>query len=197
MSPPTPEQPPLILASSSPYRAEMLQRLNVAFTTITSGIDETPAADEPAAALVKRLALEKARRVARQQPEALIIGADQVAVLDGRVLGKPGTRERAIAQIQDMSGNAVEYLSGIALVGAKREWSDIVATRLQYRKLAASEIERYIDHDRPLDCAGGMRSEKLGISLLESLSSEDPTALIGMPLIRIAQWLREAGFEIP
>ena len=197
MPPPTPKQPPLILASSSPYRAEMLQRLNVAFTTITSGIDETPAADEPAAALVKRLALEKARRVARQQPEALIIGADQVAVLDGRVLGKPGTRERAIAQIQDMSGNAVEYLSGIALVGAKREWFDIVATRLQYRKLSVAETERYVDHDRPLDCAGGMRSESLGISLLESLSSEDPTALIGMPLIRIAQWLREAGFEIP
>ncbi len=194
---PVPMPPPLVLASSSPYRAEMLRRLGVAFTTVTSGIDETPAAAETAERLVKRLALDKARHVARQQPEALVIGADQVAVLGGRVLGKPGTRERAIEQIGEMSGNAVEYLSGVALLGPDRQQVDIVSTRLQYRRLTDPEIERYVDRDRPLDCAGSMRSEGLGISLLESLSADDPTALIGMPLIRIAQWLREAGFEIP
>jgi len=192
-----PEPPPLVLASSSPYRAEMLRRLGVAFSSVTSGIDETPAAAETAQALVKRLALDKARHVARQRAEALVIGADQVAVLEGRVLGKPGTRERAIEQIGAMSGNVVEYLSGIALLGPDRQHVDIVSTRLRYRRLTQSEIERYVDRDQPLDCAGAMRSESLGISLLESLSADDPTALIGMPLIRIAQWLREAGFEIP
>ncbi|MFO7762285.1 MAG: nucleoside triphosphate pyrophosphatase [Wenzhouxiangellaceae bacterium] len=189
--------PPLILASSSPYRAEMLERLGLAFARVTSGIDETAAPDESPEALAQRLALEKARHVARQRPEALIIGADQVAVLNGRVLGKPGSRERAIAQIRDMSGNAVEYLSAIALVGPGQQRVDVVSTRLQYRRLTHAEIERYVDRDQPLDCAGAMRSEGLGISLLESLSSDDPTALIGMPLIRIARWLRENGYQIP
>ena len=197
MPKPTPEQPPLVLASNSPYRAEMLQRLGVLFTAVTSGIDETPADGESPEHLVRRLALDKARHVARKHSEALIIGADQVARLEGRVLGKPGTRERAIAQIREMSGNTVEYLSGIALVGPGQQRIDIVPTRLQYRRLTQSEIERYVERDQPLDCAGAMRSESLGISLLESLSSDDPSALIGIPLIRIAQWLREAGFEIP
>lgn len=194
---PTPGRPPLILASSSPYRAAMLRRLGVAFTAVTSDIDETPGAEESAEALVRRLAYEKACHVARQHPQALVIGADQVALLDGRVLGKPGTRARAIEQILQMSGNPVEYLSGIALMGHDTDRVDIVPTRLQYRQLQQSEIERYVDRDQPLDCAGAMRSESLGISLLESLSADDPTALIGMPLITIAQWLREAGFEIP
>ncbi|MBS3823784.1 MAG: septum formation protein Maf [Wenzhouxiangellaceae bacterium] len=189
--------PALILASSSPYRAEMLERLGLAFSSVTSGIDETAGPDESPEALARRLALDKALHVARQRPEALVIGADQVAVLNGRVLGKPGSRERAIAQIRDMSGNAVEYLSGIALVGPGQQRLDVVSTRLQYRQLRQSEIERYVDRDQPLDCAGGMRSEGLGISLLESLSSDDPTALIGMPLIRIARWLRENGYQIP
>lgn len=189
--------PALILASSSPYRAEMLERLGLAFSSVTSGIDETAGPDESPEALARRLALDKALHVARQRPEALVIGADQVAVLNGRVLGKPGSRERAIAQIRDMSGNAVEYLSGIALVGPGQQRLDVVSTRLQYRQLTQSEIERYVDRDQPLDCAGGMRSEGLGISLLESLSSDDPTALIGMPLIRIARWLRENGYQIP
>jgi len=197
MPSPAPVRPPLILASSSPYRATMLKRLGVPFSTETSGIDETPRPDESPEALVRRLAVDKARQIATAHPTALIIGADQVAVLNGRVLGKPGTRERAIEQIQRMSGNAVEYLSGIALVGPGEQRIDIVRTRLQYRRLRQSEIERYVNHDQPLDCAGGMRSESLGISLLDSLSSDDPTALIGMPLIRIARWLREAGYKIP
>lgn len=189
--------PALILASSSPYRAEMLERLGVAFSSVASGIDETAGPDESPEALARRLALDKALHVARERPEALVIGADQVAVLNGRVLGKPGSRERAIAQIRDMSGNAVEYLSGIALVGPGQQRLDVVSTHLQYRQLTQSEIERYVDRDQPLDCAGGMRSEGLGISLLESLSSDDPTALIGMPLIRVARWLRQNGYQVP
>jgi len=189
--------PPLILASSSPYRAQMLDRLGLPFTTATSGIDETPEPDEAPEALVRRLALAKARHIAPEHPEALIIGADQVSVLGDEILGKPGSRERAIRQIQRMSGNRVDYLSGIALVGPGIERVDIVPTRLTYRELEQAEIERYVDRDQPLDCAGAMRSESLGIALLETLSSDDPTALIGMPLIRIAQWLRAAGYPIP
>ena len=195
VSNPTP--PPLILASSSPYRARMLARLGLPFSTATSGIDETPEPGESPQALVQRLALGKAMHVAPRHPQALIIGADQVSVLDDEILGKPGARARAIAQIQRMSGKRVDYLSGIALVGPGVERVDIVPTRLTYRRLDPKEIERYVDRDQPFDCAGAMRSESLGIALLESLSSDDPTALIGMPLIRIAQWLRTAGFEIP
>jgi len=189
--------PPLILASGSPYRAQMLDRLGLPFSTATSGIDETPEPDETPEALVRRLALGKAQHVAPGHPDALIIGADQVSVLDDDILGKPGSRERAIAQIQRMSGKRVDYLSGIALLGPGIERVDIVPTRLTYRTLAQAEIERYVDRDQPFDCAGAMRSESLGIALLESLASDDPTALIGMPLIRIAQWLRAAGYEIP
>jgi len=189
--------PPLILASSSRYRAQMLDRLGLPFTTATSGIDETPEPGETPAALVRRLALGKAKNVAPEHPEALIIGADQVSVLGDEILGKPGSRERAVSQIQRMSGQQVDYLSGIALVGPGIEQVDIVPTRLTYRTLEQSEIERYVDRDQPFDCAGAMRSESLGIALLESLESDDPTALIGMPLIRIAQWLRSAGYEIP
>lgn len=194
-----PEQtpPPLILASSSPYRAQMLGRLGLPFSTVASGIDETPAPGESPQALVRRLALEKARHVAPRHPDALIIGADQVSVLGEEILGKPGAREPAITQIQRMSGQRVDYLSGIALVGPGIERVDIVPTRLTYRDLEQAEIERYVDRDQPFDCAGAMRSESLGIALLETLSSDDPTALIGMPLIRIAQWLRAAGYGIP
>ncbi|MBL37408.1 MAG: septum formation protein Maf [Xanthomonadales bacterium] len=191
------QTPPLILASSSPYRAQMLDRLGLPFSTAASGIDETPAPGESPEALVRRLALEKARHVAPRHPDALIIGADQVSVLGDEILGKPGTRERAIEQIQRMSGRRVDYLSGIALIGPGIEQVDIVPTRLTYRDLDQAEIERYVDRDQPFDCAGAMRSESLGIALLETLSSDDPTALIGMPLIRIAQWLRAAGYRIP
>lgn len=196
---PVPAQtpPPLILASSSRYRSEMLERLGVPFSTATSGIDETPEPDETPDALVRRLASSKARHIAPDHPDALVIGADQVSVLDGEILGKPGSRERAVDQIRRMSGKSVDYLSGIALVGPGIEQVDIVTTRLVYRNLERAEIERYVDRDQPLDCAGAMRSESLGIALLESLSSDDPTALIGMPLIRIAQWLRAAGYRIP
>lgn len=189
--------PPLILASGSPYRAELLQRLGLQFSARTPGIDETPQADETPDALVRRLALAKARHIATARPDALVIGADQVAALDRTVLGKPGDRERAIEQLVCMAGSDVVFLSGIALVGPATERVDVVPTTLRLRSLSRAEIERYVAQDRPYDCAGAMRSEKLGISLLESMASDDPTALIGLPLIRLAEWLRLEGWPLP
>ncbi|MDT8450401.1 MAG: nucleoside triphosphate pyrophosphatase [Wenzhouxiangellaceae bacterium] len=205
MTPATPPATPartaveaaLILASGSPYRAEMLARLGLPFSSADSGVDETPEDGESPDALVRRLAVTKASQVARKNPGALVVGADQVAVHDDRVLGKPGNRERAIEQLEGMSGGRVEFLSGIALVGDDFERVDAVPTVLVFRPLARAEIERYVDRDRPFDCAGAMRSESLGIALLESLTSDDPSALIGLPLIRLSEWLREAGLGIP
>jgi septum formation protein len=188
---------PLVLASSSPYRAQLLERLGLQFEIVASGIDETPEPDESADALVRRLARTKAEHVAEQRPDAAVIGADQVAVFGDRILGKPGDRASAVARLNEMSGRPVDFLSGVAFVHRSRTEVDVVATRLVLRDLDDGEIERYVDRDRPFDCAGGMRSESLGIALLSSLTSDDPTALIGLPLIRISAWLRQAGFAVP
>jgi len=189
--------PPLILASGSRYRAELLERLGLPFRIQTSGVDETPRYGEKPAELARRLALDKARRVAAAHPSSAVIGADQVAVLGDTILGKPGGRDRAVAGLRRMSGNPVDFLSGIALVHANTERADVVPTRAKFRDLTETEIEHYVDRDRPFDCAGGLRSESLGIALLDSLTSDDPTALIGLPLIRIGHWLREVGFPVP
>jgi len=189
--------PPLILASGSTYRAEMLGRLAIPFSSHESGIDETALPGESPGQLVRRLARNKALHVSEKHPDALVIGADQVAVLGDRVLGKPGTRERAVEQLAMMSGNSVVYLSGLALLGRDVQRIDAIPTTLLFRSLSHAEIERYVDRDRPFDCAGAMRSESLGISLLEGIVSEDPSALIGLPLIRLAHWLREAGYCVP
>lgn len=192
-----PSNAALILASSSKYRAQMLERLGVPFLAVASEIDETPRPDESAEQLVRRLAVEKAEHVAASHPGAVVIGADQVAVLDRQILGKPGDRAPAVERLRAMSGQAVDFLSGIAMVHSGDTKVDIVPTRATFRILEEDEIERYVDHDRPFDCAGGMRSESLGISLLESLISDDPSALIGLPLIRIGQWLRDIGYPVP
>lgn len=191
------EHPPLVLASGSRYRAELLERLGLPFTIDASGIDETPAASETPDELVRRLARGKAEHVASRHPECVVIGADQVAVLGDWILGKPGDRDHAIERLRAMSGRTVDFLSGIALVHGGSTRVDVVGTRARFRALDDAEIARYVDRDRPFDCAGGMRSESLGIALLESLSSDDPSALIGLPLIRIAEWLRSAGFDVP
>lgn len=189
--------PPLILASSSPYRAAMLERLGVPFTTRTSGIDETAEPGETPESLARRLALAKAEHVAAGEIDTLVLGADQVASVNGEILGKPGGRDRAIEQLGRMSGEEVVYLSAIALLDQNRQRVDVVPTRLRFRQLNRDEIVRYVDRDAPFDCAGSMRSEAGGIALLESMSSEDPTAIIGMPLIRISQWLRDIGYRVP
>ncbi len=188
---------PLILASGSRYRAELLERFGLPFRAVASDIDETPRPGESPEELVRRLAQQKAEHVADCHPGSVVIGADQVAVLGDEVLGKPGDRAHAIARLRAMSGRGVDFLSGIALVHAGGRQVDIVPTRATFRELGDTEIERYVDRDRPFDCAGGMRSESLGIALLESLVSNDPTALIGLPLIRIGQWLRHIGYDIP
>jgi len=190
-------RPRVILASGSPYRADQLRRLGVEFETRVSNIDETRNDGESPAELVRRLAHAKASAVAAAEPDAVVIGGDQVAALGDRVLGKPGDRPGAIAQLQEMSGRKVVYLSGLALIGPDVKRIDIVPTTLRFRSLRRAEIERYVDQDQPFDCAGAMRSESRGITLLRALTSEDPSALIGLPLIRLAEWLRDVGFEVP
>lgn len=188
----------LILASGSRYRAEMLRRLGVPFETDPADIDESPHPGEAPADLAARLALEKARAVQGRHARVLVIGADQVAGLDdGRILGKPGTVEQAVVQLREMSGRTVTWHSGIALLGAGEPRVAVIDTVVRMRDLDEREIERYVEQDRPLDCAGSMRSESLGIALVERMSSDDPTALIGMPLVRIGGWLRAEGLQLP
>jgi len=189
--------PPLVLASGSPYRAAQLRRLQVPFEQAASGADETRLQSESPETMVRRLARAKAAAVAATRPEALVIGGDQVAVLGDEILGKPRTRVAAIEQIERQAGREVVFLSALALHGCERDRCTVVETRLKFRALERAEIERYLDLDQPYDCAGAMRSESAGISLLESLTSDDPSALIGLPLIRLAAWLREAGYQVP
>ncbi|KFN50421.1 Maf family protein [Arenimonas composti] len=188
----------LVLASTSPYRRELLARLGLAFTAAAPRVDETPRPGESAAALVRRLAAAKAAAVAGQQPGACVIGSDQAALRDGVVLGKAGSREGAIAQLTAASGREVAFHTAwcvLAADGRRREGVDI--TRVRFRALAADEIARYVDAERPWDCAGSFKCEGLGISLFEAIESQDPTALIGLPLIAVAAALRAAGYAVP
>jgi 7-methyl-GTP pyrophosphatase len=194
----------LILASTSRYRRALLERLGLAFSCVAPGVDEAPLADEDGVALVTRLALAKASAVASQHPQAWVIGSDQVAVLrraDGTtiILGKPGTAQRCMEQLQQCSGQVLSFVTGVALVrqesGERKEFID--TTRVHYRALDRATIERYVQREQPLDCAGGFKSEALGITLCESIESADPTALIGLPLIHVSALLREAGYAVP
>ena len=189
--------PPLVLASTSIYRRQLLKRLNLPFECLAPQVDETRQAGEPALALAVRLARAKAIGVAGQRPDAWVIGSDQVAVLpDGIVLGKPGTRTRNIEQLEACSGQVVSFLTAVALLrhedGSPREFVD--TTRVAFRLLERQEIERYVDEESALDCAAGFKSEGLGIALCDSIDSSDPTALIGLPLIRLCSALRSVGF---
>ena len=200
-----PNQRPIILASGSRYRAQLLRRLRLDFSVQPAGIDETAHAGETGVALARRLSLEKARHVHQQNPEALVIGADQTAVIESAnttepgepILGKSGNLETAIEQLKTMRGRTVHYHSGMALIDASSERVAIVTTRIRVRELSDHEILAYLEQDQPFDCAGSLRSESLGIGLLDELSSDDPTALIGLPLIQLSQWLRESGYAIP
>lgn len=191
--------PPLILASSSRFRQQLLARLGIAFTAQSPDIDETPRSGEPAIELVQRLALGKAGRIAEHHPQALVIGADQVAELDGEIIGKPGDRATAIGQLQRQSGRTVAFHTGLCLFAPGRPQAavatDTVITR--FRTLTTAEIERYVDAEDVTATAGSIKSEGLGIALLEAIESSDPTSLIGLPLIALCRMLAQAGVAIP
>jgi len=189
---------PLILASTSRYRAELLGKLGLEFSARAPDVDETPGPGEPAEALVLRLAEAKARAVAASAPQALVIGSDQVAVCRGRTLGKPGTEARARAQLAELAGQQVLFLTGLCLLDSATGvlQSAIDTTRVTFRPLTAGEIEAYVAREQPLDCAGSFKSEGLGIALFEAIEGKDPNALIGLPLIDLCRMLRNAGVSV-
>lgn len=189
----------LVLGSTSRYRRELLNRLGLPFDVAPPDVDETPRPGEAPAALAQRLALAKARAVAAQHPDAVVIGSDQVADLNGSPLGKPGTHERAVAQLRQMSGQTVLFQTALAVVCADTGFaqSDMAVVRVVFRDLGDAEIERYLRAEQPYDCAGSAKSEGLGIALLDRIDNDDPTALVGLPLIRTARLLREAGLVLP
>lgn len=195
---PHPALPPrLVLASTSHYRQALLARLRLPFTIEAPDVDETPRPGEPPAALAERLAREKARVVARRHPGAVVIGSDQVADLDGQPLGKPGDHARAVAQLRAMAGRRTVFHTAVAVVRVDAgfealERAEVVVT---LRTLRDDEIERYLRLEQPYDCAGSAKVETLGIALAESIHSDDPTALEGLPLIRTCALLRRAGLD--
>jgi septum formation protein len=193
--------PPLILASTSRYRKELLARLGLSFSCIAPGVDETARSGEAPLDLVGRLARAKASAVSEQQSDAWVIGSDQIAVLDRdqAPLGKPGTEARCQEQLRSCSGRTVEFLTAVAVMRSENnaliEFTD--TTLVVFRILDQPTIERYVAKEKPLDCAGGFKSEGLGISLCESIDSADPSALIGLPLIQLSKALRAVGFNVP
>jgi septum formation protein len=190
---------PLVLGSTSRYRRDLLARLGLPFEVAAPQVDETPRPGEAPRALAQRLALAKARAVAARHPHAIVIGCDQVADLDGQPLGKPGTHARALAQLRRMSARTVLFHTALAMVCADTgfEQADLATMQVHFRALDDAEIERYLRAEQPYDCAGSAKSEGLGIALLQAIHSDDPTALIGLPLIRTARLLRAAGVTLP
>lgn len=187
----------LILASTSRYRAELLARLRLPFSCIAPGVDEAALPGERPQALASRLAQAKAVAVTRYQPGSLAIGSDQVAELRGLALGKPGTRAAACAQLAAMSGQEVLFHTAVCVSDGRTHRQALDLTRVRFRHLRAEEIERYVEAEQPLDCAGSFKCEGLGISLFEAIDNQDPTALVGLPLIALSRLLREAGYSLP
>lgn len=192
--------PTLILGSTSRYRRELLERLRLPFEVASPQVDETPWAGEAPAALATRLALAKAREVAGRFPGAVVIGSDQVADVDGQPIGKPGTHARAVAQLRQMSGRSVVFQTAVAVVrggqgGPSFEAVQLAPVTVRFRTLTESEIEHYLRLEQPYDCAGSAKCETLGIALLAAIESDDPTALVGLPLIRTCNMLRQAGLD--
>ncbi len=188
----------LVLGSTSPYRRELLARLRLPFDVASPEVDETPQPNETPHDLACRLALAKARAVAARFPAAVVIGSDQVADLDGQPLGKPGTHERAVAQLRQMRGRVVVFQTAVAVVCTETGFAqtDLAPVRVRFRDLSDAEIEAYLRAETPYDCAGSAKSEGLGITLLESIENDDPTALVGLPLIRTSRLLRAAGLAL-
>jgi septum formation protein len=187
----------LVLASTSPYRRELLARLKLPFSCENPGVEETSAANESAPALARRLAAAKAHTVALRFPDALVIGADQAASLEGRILGKPGSKIAAVRQLLAASGKTVTFHTAVSLEHVARSLAldHVDETRVTFRRLRGEEIERYVELDEPLDCAGGFRAESLGITLFARLEGEDPTALIGLPLMWLTRALKSMGLD--
>ena len=188
---------PLVLASTSRYRRELLQRLGLSFDCARPEVDESPLNGEAPLALATRLAAAKSAEVAARHPGAWVIGSDQVADLNGQPLGKPGTVEAACAQLAAMSGQTVRFHTAICLSRAGESFTAIDLTEVGFRALEQDEIARYVATEQPLDCAGSFKCEGLGISLFEAIDNRDPTALVGLPLIALCRLLRKAGFAVP
>ena len=188
----------LILASSSPFRRELLARLMIPFDVVAPEVDETARPGELPQALVERLAIAKAQAVAAKHPQALIIGSDQVAVHAGEIVGKPITHERAVAQLKTASGKTVTLYTGLALVNSAtgRVQSEVVPYRVLFRPLSDAQIENYLRKEQPYHCAGSVKSEGLGVALLERFEGEDPATLIGLPLIRLIHMLEHEGLTV-
>jgi septum formation protein len=191
-----PPLPPLILASTSRYRRELLERLRWPFECVPPATDESPSPGEAPAALAERLSLAKAAAVLAQRPEALVIGSDQVAEIDGEAIGKPLTHARAVQQLSRCSGRSVCFHTGVAVLRRGFERVQVATVTVRFRTLSAAAIEHYLQTERPYDCAGSAKSEALGIALLSAIDSDDPTALVGLPLMRTVALLHEAGLDV-
>jgi septum formation protein len=189
---------PLILASSSPFRQQLLSRLHIPFEAISPDIDESQQAGETPQALVTRLAREKAEVIALQYPDAVVIGSDQCAYLDGEILGKPGSHAKALQQLQRARGQQVVFYTGLAVMCLNRrfEQKDCIEFRVGFRDLSDAQLEHYLEVEQPYNCAGSFKSEGYGITLFSHLHGDDPTALVGLPLIRLTQMLEHAGLPV-
>ena len=188
----------LILASSSPYRRELLARLMIPFEAIPPEVDETPRPGDTPQAMVERLAVEKARKIAASHPHALVIGSDQVAVYNGKIVGKPHSHENAIEQLRAAAGRSVVLYTGLALVNSAtgRVQCEVIPYRVAFRRLTEEQIESYLRKEQPYSCAGSVKSEGLGIALLEKFEGDDPNTLIGLPLIRLVRMLENEGITV-
>lgn len=196
---PVPAPPRLVLASTSPFRREILQKLAIPFDAAAPDTDETMMDKESPEALVSRLAESKARAVAHDWPNALIIGSDQVACVDGEILGKPGNRQNAMQQLMQAAGKAVTFYTGLCLLNSGSQQAQISCElfKVYFRQLNEAQIARYLDHEQPFNCAGSFKSEGMGITLFSKLEGDDPNTLIGLPLIRLVEMLGNEGVKLP
>jgi septum formation protein len=188
----------LVLASTSPFRKEILSRLHIAFETFAPLVDETPLENESPSQLVTRLSILKANSAKSEYPRALIIGSDQVAVIDNTILGKPGNHEQAVKQLNQVSGKQVDFLTGLSVINTETHQiqTDMVNFSVKFRQLTSTQIENYLKLDQPYNCAGSFKSEGLGIALLDRMIGSDPTSIIGLPLIRLVRMLEAEDFSI-
>ncbi len=188
----------LVLASTSPFRKEILSRLHIAFETFAPLVDESPLENEFPSQLVTRLSILKANSAKSEYPQALIIGSDQVAVIDNTILGKPGNHEQAVKQLNLVSGKQVDFLTGLSVINTETHQiqTDMVNFSVKFRQLTSTQIENYLKLDQPYNCAGSFKSEGLGIALLDRMIGSDPTSIIGLPLIRLVRMLEAEDFSI-